>query len=115
MNNRLATATAAVFVALSVTVVVSPTAAAEPRQTPGAKAFSDCVFAGWSKNVSMSYAAKQQVAEDCCLNLGGIFNESTHTCYLPANNMTVAEPAEPPVAPGPTAVLPRGADTRSIQ
>ena len=113
---RAGAATAAIFIAVvSVAVVVAPTSVAEPKRTPGAQAFTDCVFAAWDKNPTMSYATKQKVAEDCCLNLGGIFNESTHTCYLPANNITVAEPAEPPVPPpGATAVLPPGVDTRSI-
>jgi hypothetical protein len=113
---RAGAATAAIFIAVvSVAVVVAPTSAAEPKRTPGAQAFMDCFSAAWDKNPTMSYATKQKVAEDCCLNLGGIFNESTHTCYLPANNITVAEPTERPVPPsGATAVLPPGVDTRSI-
>ena len=112
---RAGAAAAAMFIAVvSVAVVVAPNSAAEPKRTPGAQAFMDCFYAAWDKNPTMSYATKQKVAEDCCLNLGGIFNESTHTCYLPANNITVAEPTEPPVPPpGATAAPHPGSNTRA--
>ncbi len=69
----------------------------------------------WNKKPTMSYTEKQKVAEECCLNAGGTFNEGAHVCYLGADNITVAVPNPPP--PPPTratpAPLPPGATNRN--
>lgn len=108
---RPTAATGAVLIAAT---ALAPPATAEPKQTPG-QAFTNCVLAAWDKNPMMDYAQKQKLAEDCCLNIGGIFNERTHTCYLPVDNITVAVPNPPVVPPGATAVIPPGVDQRGIQ
>jgi len=101
--------------AVSVAIIFAPTSAAEPKKSQG-QTFIDCVLAAWNKNPYMGDAQKQAVAEDCCLNIGGIFNESTHTCYLPVNNITVEEPnppPPPPPPPGATAILPPDVNSRA--
>lgn len=98
---------------ITATALATP-CSAEPKQTPG-QAFTNCVLAAWEKNPSMDYGKKQKLAEDCCLNIGGIFNERTHTCYLPVDNITVAEPIPGPVAPPSATAVPPGVDQRGIQ
>lgn len=113
---RQIAATSAIFIAAaSAAAIVAPTSAAEPKKGQG-QAFTDCVLAAWNNNPTMGYAEKQQVAEDCCLNLGGIFNEAAHTCYLPVNNITVEVPNPSPTPPpGATAILPPDLNTRGMQ
>src|ERR1700742_47733 len=99
--------------AVVVALVPSP-AAAEPRQPGQADNFRSCVLGAWDKNPTMSSAKKQQVAEDCCLNAGGTFNEVTHICYLGANNATVAVPVPPaPAPPRATIAPPPGATNKN--
>ncbi len=106
---------AAMGAALITATALATPCTAEPKQPP-AQTFTNCVLAAWAKSPAMDYNQKQKLAEDCCLNVGGIFNERTHTCYLPVDNITVAEP-NPPAVPPPTAtaVIPPGSDQRGIQ
>lgn len=100
---------------VAVAAMVATPAAAEPRQPGQRDSFNSCFFDAWNKKPTMSYAEKQKVAEDCCLNVGGIFNETAHVCYLGADNVTVAvpNPTPPPPTRATIAPLPPGATNRN--
>lgn len=109
-------ATSAIFSAtVAVAAMVATPAAAEPRQPGQVDGFNSCFMDAWNKKQTMSYAEKQKVAEECCLNVGGTFNETAHVCYLGANNITVAVPNPQPPAPtrATIAPLPPGATNKN--
>jgi hypothetical protein len=110
---RRVAATAAIgLAALSVATATATTADAKPKK-PGAGAaqYWNCVVAQEDSQTgghrtNISWEARGLIYENCCTDLGGIYNERTLECYLP--NGETAKPQQSPVVPPPgaTAVLP---------
>jgi hypothetical protein len=103
---HIATATAIFSVAVSVAAVVATPVAAKPKDPGQRDNFLNCFWAGWNKNPYMGASAKQNLAEDCCLNAGGIYNETAHTCYLGVDNITVDVPNPTPPPPTRATIAP---------
>jgi hypothetical protein len=108
---RIASSAAVLLALVSVGAATATPADAKPKK-PGLDQYANCIRTqlnsinqDWSK---IPNDAVRAALENCCTNLGGIFNENTKECYLP-NGDTAKPPTSPPVPPpGATAVLPPG-------
>lgn len=106
---RRASTTAAIVVAvLALGTATATTAVAKPKPKPGLNEFLSCVQSHADAinpdNTKISHEALIAIAQNCCTNLGGIYNESHDDCYLP--NGDVGKPQ--PLPTGATAALPPG-------
>jgi hypothetical protein len=115
-SSRLAATTTIIIAVVAVGIAAATTAEAQPKK-PGNHEYLNCVYANLD-SINKDYNkipldAYLQVAENCCTDLGGIYNENTYECYLPNGETgSVSPPSPPRPSPGATVILPPGADTR---
>lgn len=114
-----AATTAIVLAAVSVGIATATTADAKPKNPgPGLTEFLNCFQAHADAinpdNTKISHEALLVIAENCCTDLGGTYNEGRDACYLPNGDVGRTQQASPtPPPPGATAVLPPGVNTRT--
>lgn len=108
---RQVAATAAIFVAaMSVGTATTTTADAKPKPQPGVNEYNNCLRAHIPDASKASSELIRVVQENCCLDLGGIFNEMNGLCYLPNGEAADGTTSPPPAPlPGATAIPPPGA------
>jgi hypothetical protein len=126
---QIAASTAMFITVVSVAITVATTADAKPK-APGTNQYYSCI-ASRLKSINSDVSqipndAVFEVWEDCCLDLGGTYNENTKECYMPDKSIGRPEPPAgataiippglntvegPTPPPGPTAILPPGSNS----
>jgi hypothetical protein len=113
---RQIAATATIFIAaVAVGTAAATTADAKPKKPgAGANQYWSCVVAQedaqtGGHHIDISWEARGLIYENCCTDLGGIYNEQTLECYLPNGDTAKPQPTPPTPPPGATAVPPPGA------
>lgn len=106
---RITSCATALLGVVSVGVASAGIAEAKPKK-PGDHEYTSCVetnLDGINKDhTKIPLDAYFQVLENCCTDLGGIYNENTARCYLPNGETgSVTPPTQRPV-PGSVVVLP---------
>lgn len=83
---------------------LSPATANAEKRGPNGDAFHDCAMDAFRKfrDGTIDWNSYKSQEEDCCLNLGGTYNEETDECYI--DGEPTADRPKPP--PGATVILP---------